>query len=223
MKDNISAFSSSEYDTKIKQTIPFYEVFYEQIIELVKAYYEDNALTWLDVGCGTGKMADMAFTNVELEKFVFCDCSEKMIEIVKERFPFRNAEYIVCDVQELPYSGEFDVITTIQVNHYLQEGQRKYALKKYYEALKKNGLYISFENFAPFTDDGRCVYLKRWKSYQIESGKSMPESEEHIARYGKEYYPVSVTENLKLMRECGFKTVEILWLSNMQIGIWGIK
>ena len=85
------------------------------------------------------------------------------------------------------------------------------------------GLYISFENFAPFTDDGRRVYLKRWKSYQIESGKSMQESEEHIARYGKEYYPVSVTENLKLMRECGFKTVEILWLSNMQIGIWGIK
>ena len=25
---------------------------------------------------------------------------------------------------------------------------------------------------------------------------------------------------MELMRNCGFKAVEILWLSNMQVGIW---
>lgn len=25
------------------------------------------------------------------------------------------------------------------------------------------------------------------------------------------------------MQNCGFKAVEILWLSNMQVGLWGIK
>lgn len=78
MKDNKSAFNSNEYDKKIRQTLPYYNEFYEQIIELVKTF-NYNSIRWLDVGCGTGKMGSIAFENIELEKFVFCDCSEEMI------------------------------------------------------------------------------------------------------------------------------------------------
>ena len=42
----------------------------------------------------------------------------------------------------------------------------------------------------------------------------------HIDRYGKDYFPISLSENMELVRNCGFKAVEILWLSNMQVGIW---
>lgn len=222
MNDNISAFNSTEYDNKIKQTLPYYDDFYKQIIELVKTFY-NGVVYWLDVGCGTGKMGSIAFEKIPLEKFVFCDCSDEMIKIVKERFPFQNAEFSVCDVQELAYKDEFDVITAIQVNHYLKESGRKAAFSKYYDALKKNGLFINFENFAPFSDLGKTVYLEKWKRYQTEQGKSLEESKKHIERYGKEYFPISILENMELMKNCGFRIVEILWLSNMQVGLWGVK
>ena len=222
MNDNISAFNAMEYDNKIKQTLPHYDEFYKQVIELVKTFHI-GAVRWLDVGCGTGKMGSVAFENVALEKFVFSDCSEKMIKIVKERFDFENTEFVVCDAKELDYVNEFDVITAIQVNHYMNETSRKAALMKYYAALKNNGLFISFENFAPFTDLGKSIYLERWKRYQLEQGKSLEECNKHIERYGKEYFPISLSENIELMKNCGFKIVEILWLSNMQVGIWGIK
>lgn len=51
-----------------------------------------------------------------------------MIEIVKERFPYPNTEFILCDLQELSYFNEYDVITAIQVNHYLQREERKKAV-----------------------------------------------------------------------------------------------
>lgn len=222
MSDNKSAFSSSDYDRKIAQTLPYYEQFYEQVIELVKVY-NHNPVRWLDIGCGTGKMGSVAFENVDLEKFVFCDSSEEMIRIAKTRFMCHNAEFSVCDVQKLTYTDEFDIITAIQVNHYLRTDERKIALQKYYAALKDNGLYISFENFAPFTDSGKRIYLKKWKRYQMEQGKSPEECREHINRYGKDYFPITLSENLELMRNSGFKAVEILWLSNMQVGLWGIK
>ena len=222
MNDNISAFNTMEYNTKIKQTLPYYDEFYKQVIELVKTFHS-GAVRWLDVGCGTGKMGSVAFENVALEKFVFSDCSEKMIKIVKERFDFENTEFVVCDAKELDYVNEFDVITAIQVNHYMNETSRKAALMKYYAALKNNGLFISFENFAPFTDLGKSIYLERWKRYQLEQGKSLEECNKHIERYGKEYFPISLSENIELMKNCGFKIVEILWLSNMQVGLWGIK
>lgn len=222
MNDNKSAFDSIEYDSKIKQTLPYYDEFYEQVIELVKIF-NFNTVRWLDIGCGTGKMGQVAFENLELEKFIFCDSSDKMIRIAKERFERHNAEFLVCEIQKLAYADEFNVITAIQVNHYLHINERKRILQKCYEALKNNGLFISFENFAPYTDLGKSVYLEKWKRYQLKQGKSLEECENHVKRYGKDYFPISLSENIELMRNCGFKAVEILWLSNMQVGLWGIK
>lgn len=60
MDHAVPAFSSAEYDRKIKQTLPHYEQFYEEVIELVKVFHPD-AVSWLDIGCGTGKMGSVAF------------------------------------------------------------------------------------------------------------------------------------------------------------------
>lgn len=97
----------------------------------------------------------------------------------------------------------------------LIKNERKTAVQKCYEALKENGLFISFDNLAPFTDMGKRIGLEKWRNYQISQGKSPEESEKHIQRYGKDYFPITLTEHMELMKECGFKAVEILWLSNM--------
>lgn len=217
-----SAFSPNEYDRKIKQTLPYYDAFYEQVIELVRVCH-NRQVSWLDVGCGTGKMGSIVFENVELQKFVFCDCLEEMIQIAKERFCDERARFQICDIQNLSYEEEFDVVTAIQVNHYLHKCERRVAVQNCYKALKEKGLFITFENFAPFTDMGTKISLERWKNYQINQGKSIVESEKHIQRYGKDYFPITIAEHMELLKECGFKVVEILWLSNMQAGIWAMK
>lgn len=222
MKDNISAFNSGRYDKKIKETIPFYDTFYEQIIELVKVYHP-NKLAWLDVGCGTGKMAAAAFKNIKIRRFTFCDCSPDMLKIAQERFTYSNAEFSLCDIRQMNYCNEFDVVTAVQVNHYFQKEERRIALRKCYEALKENGSFITFENFAPFSDLGKEIYLNKWKIYQMKMGKSPKECNQHVERYRKEYFPITLTEHMELMRECGFRAIEILWLSNMQVGLWGVK
>lgn len=222
MSENISAFTSKEYDMKIKQTLPYYDEFYQQIIDLVKSC-NLNALHWLDVGCGTGKMAEIAFKNIEVEKFTFCDCSSEMLEIAKERFPYPNTEFILCDIQKLTNSNEYDVITAIQVNHYLQKEERRKAVQNCYQSLRENGIFISFENFAPFSELGKNIYLGKWKLYQMEQGKTAAESDEHISRYNQNYFPITLTEHLELLRDCKFRVVEILWISYMQVGIWGMK
>lgn len=65
MNDNVSAFNAMEYDDKIKMTIPFYEDFYNQIIDISKMLFK-KPLNWLDVGCGTGKMAELILENTAI-------------------------------------------------------------------------------------------------------------------------------------------------------------
>ena len=72
MVDNTSAFHSSEYDRQIRQTFPYYEDFFAQVVELVRTVHA-GPVSWLDVGCGTGMMGSAAFGKIPLERFVFMD------------------------------------------------------------------------------------------------------------------------------------------------------
>lgn len=222
MEQPVCAFHTTEYDKKIRRTLPYYEEFYQQVIDVVRMHHS-GSVSWLDVGCGTGRMAEVAFGNISIEKFVFCDCSEEMIEEAKKRFTVPNAEFLVMPVQTMEFQDAFDVMTAIQVNHYLQKEERKAAIQNSYRALKKNGIFITFENFAPSSELGEQLYLKRWKDYQLRQGGSREDCEKHIARYKHDYFPISVSEHVKLMEACGFRAVEILWLSYMQVGLLGIK
>ncbi|NDO48478.1 hypothetical protein FMM75_03285 [Lachnospiraceae bacterium MD335] len=75
MKDNCSAFNALEYDAKIKKTLPYYEEFYKQVTDIVKIQF-DKSLTWFDIGCGIGKMAETALKMQKLFGYRICrwDC-----------------------------------------------------------------------------------------------------------------------------------------------------
>lgn len=222
VNNNTSAFNPTEYDDEIKRTLPYYEEFYKQIVDIVNIYNPKN-LTWLDIGCGTGKMADIALKQLDIKKFVCCDCSPNMIEIARKRFNCSNTTFLTSDVREIKFVNEFDIITAIQVNHYLHDKEREKSIKKCYQALRAGGLFITFENYAPFSELGKHLYLKRWKAYQLKQGKSENECENHINRYNTKYFPISLSKHFDLLKSCGFNTIEILWLSYMQVGILGIK
>ncbi|MDE7157729.1 MAG: class I SAM-dependent methyltransferase [Lachnospiraceae bacterium] len=220
--DNCSAFDSAEYDKKIMQTIPYYQDFYREIINLLKVYKTDN-LSWMDVGCGTGKMAEAAFSGFDIKRFAFVDSSPKMIDIVRERFGETKSEFNHCNVLELRYTNEFDVITAVMVNHYLRKEDKILALKKYYASLNENGIYIGFENFLPFSEEGKQLGLEKWKAFQLHRGKTQEECEEHINRFGVSYFPITLSEHLEILKSAGFDAAEVFWVSNLQAGVYGIK
>lgn len=84
-------------------------------------------------------------------------------------------------------------------------------------------MYFCFENFAPFSGIGTELYLERWRLFQLEQGRSSEECESHLSRYGKEYFPVTISAETDILKDCGFRTVEILWVSCMQAGFLAIK
>jgi tRNA (cmo5U34)-methyltransferase len=89
--------------------------------------------------------------------------------------------------------------------------------------LKKNGIYVAFENISPFTEKGTEIGKKYWKDFQISKGKSEEEVESHLNRFNVEYFPINVEEHLSLFRSCRFEVVELFWYSYMQAGFYCIK
>ena len=80
-----------------------------------------------------------------------------------------------------------------------------------------------FENFAISDETTRNIALKRWGEFQLSKGRLQQDVVNHLDRYGKEYFPITVDEHIALLKDCGFNHVQVFWQSYMQVGIYAIK
>jgi tRNA (cmo5U34)-methyltransferase len=226
-KDNATAHKALEYDEQIQKTIPFYPEFHNQTIQLVKACKPSPDL-WLDTGCGTGMLVRKSIDVFCQTKFLLCDPSVAMLQVAKEAlsgYPDRIAFLEPASTQELHFNRGIkpDVITAIQAHHYLSASDREKATTNCFDLLKTDGLYITFENVSPVTNAGIEIGKRNWGNFQLSKGKTEEQVENHLSRFGVDYFPIPVEEHLALYRRCGFKTVEIFWYSYMQAGFFCIK
>lgn len=220
-----SVFEVPAYEKQILQTIPYYQEIQQQIIELVRTKFSNKPVAWLDTGCGTGTLARSALQQVKLSRLALSDPSSFMLEQAKAALA--DAELPVAFVdspsQELFYHEEFQVVTAMLSHHYLDGETRLLATRRCYDALTEGGIFLTVENMAPLTEKGKELNLQRWEQFQRLHGKSPEAAKEHIARYGKNYFPLSLPEHLEVLHQAGFHTAEVFWLSYLQIGLFGIK
>lgn len=227
MTENATPYGASEYDRKVRETIPFYETIHQEVIDLVKSAKPDVAC-WLDTGCGTGYLIELALAAFPQAQFILVDPAEAMLEQAKERLAKTGgprlrflapvgSEGLTCK------DADPQVVTAVQCHHYLRPAERRKAVQACYDVLENHGLFVTVENVTPRTEEGTRIGLERWKRYQMHMGRPEAVVDDHLTRFGTKYFPIAVDEHIRLMTEVGFQVVELFWLSQMQAGFYGIK
>ena len=222
MKDNKSAYNSSVYDENIVSTLPYYREYHNQIIDLVKAAGMQN-IDWLDTGCGTGTLASRVFDCRDDVRFTLCDPSEQMLDIAKNKLQGRDIRVFNIASQNMTFDSEFDVVTAVQSHHYLKPDARKTAVDNCFRALKSTGVFVTYENIRMTTEASDKIALKRWENFLSDHLKYPEVVKMHIDRRGVEVFPITIEEHIELLREAGFKSVDVLWTSYLQAGFWAMK
>jgi tRNA (cmo5U34)-methyltransferase len=221
--DNTTPHKSSNYDRNVRQTIPFYETMHWQVIDLVKSARPDVAC-WLDTGCGTGYLAEIALPVFPRTCFILADPSEAMLQQARKRLQSARLKFLQpVGSQDLDVDAAVQVVTAIQCHHYLRAPERQRAVQSCYRVLEPGGLFITSENVAPYTDQGIAIGLERWKHFQIEQGRAPSTVENHLKRFNTAYFPITVSEHLTLLKTTGFQAVELFWLSHVQAGFYAVK
>jgi tRNA (cmo5U34)-methyltransferase len=225
-KDNATPHLAAEYDNQISRTVPYYDRFHEEAINIVKVVMKDPAL-WLDTGCGTGTLAGKCLTAFSDTTFFLADPSGEMLIQAKQKLYANVARVKFLEpaaTERLKLKPEyFDVVTAIQSHHYMPAEERAAATRVCYDALKKGGIFITFENVRPFTATGIEIGKCNWGNYQLTAGKDQSQVAEHLARFDKEYFSITIEKHLELYRNSGFTVVEMLWFSYMQAGFYCVK
>jgi tRNA (cmo5U34)-methyltransferase len=228
MKDNRIPNLPEDYDKKISTVLPYYSSFHQETINFVSSISK-NPDIWLDTGCGTGSLVSKAIEQFPDTKFLMLDPSEGMLEQAREKLSSYDSDRIeflrASTTQEFSSKLErkIDVITAIQCHHYLDPENREKAVKVCHELLKEGGIFVTFENIRPLTKRGVDIGKQYWAKFQLNHERSEEEIETHLARFDVEYFPLTIEQQLEMLRNTGFKTVEIFWYSYMQAGFYCIK
>ncbi len=227
--DNTTPHKAAEYDKSIRQTIPFYETIQSETVNLVRII-KSEVNCWLDTGCGTGYLVEIALPHFPQTIFILTDPSAPMLQQARSRLkglPEKRVKYLSPTPSESLniYKGEIhpQVITAILCHHYLKKPQRYQATQICYQLLDQGGVFITVENITPGTQHGISLGLDRWKRFQVEQGRAKSVVEEHARRFNSEYFPITIGEHFQLLRETGFKIAELFWMSHMQAGFYAIK
>ena len=111
-------------------------------IWIISNYEIKKGMKVLEVGCGTGSIwlkQDEILSK--LDKLVLTDLSEGMIKTAKENLGERvNIEYIVADIQELPFdANSFDVVIANSMLYHVPNLNK--GIREVRRVLKENGIF----------------------------------------------------------------------------------
>jgi len=226
--DNTTSHQVKDYDSDISSTIPYYQSFHQETINIVKAIVNEPGI-WLDTGCGTGSLIKIALKNFPKTRFILGDPSPDMLVKAQEKRStysprrIKILEPLTTQQLSLETFPPVDVITAIQSHHYLSNKDREKAINACYDILNKGGVFINFENIRPASDEGIRIGKDNWKKFQLSCGRSENTVNGHLKRFDKEYFPITLEEHLSILKKTGFEVVELFWFSYMQAGFYAIK
>ena len=225
--DNTTPHRASKYNTSVRQTIPHYEAIHREILEWA-AVLRPDVTCWLDTGCGTGYLVEQALPGFPQTRFILTDPSEAML--AKARMQFAGETRVqflppVMSAELRRYTGEIQpqIITAVLCHHYVRPEERRASVAACYELLAPGGVLMVVENSAPRSEAGVAAALECWGRFQMRQGRSPEVVADHLKRYDRAYFPITVDAHLALLHATGFQTVELFWYTCIQAGFYAIK
>jgi len=218
---NTTAHAASDYEVEVERTIPFHAEILRTAIDVVLTVNE-SPRTWLDTGCGPGKLVETARALAPNTTFWMADPSDAMLAIARARHPTIPPERILTkSSEELPdrahFGGALDAITAVQCHHYGDARARERSVARCRTLLDDGGVLVVFENVRAETDEGHALQRKRWAAWQRRMGRDEVEVAKHLDREGKAFFPIRVSEHLALFARLGFRA-ELVWRAYGQAG-----
>ncbi|WP_205503207.1 class I SAM-dependent methyltransferase [Rufibacter psychrotolerans] len=185
----------------------------ELITEAARAA-SPQASRLLDVGCGAGNFSLKMLSKLPDLACTLLDLSRPMLERAQERVRAETTgtvELLQGDIRQIEFpQNHFDIILAGAVLHHLrEEAEWRLVFEKLYRSLRPGGsLWIS-DLVAHDAPQINQLFWQRYADYLTQVGGE--DYKDHVLAYiEKEDSPRSVTFQLDLLRQVGFRQVELL-------------
>ncbi|MCB2360829.1 class I SAM-dependent methyltransferase [Clostridium estertheticum] len=174
-------------------------------IETAKLIPKINGLKVLDLGCGTGLELDEIFKKNPTVMVTGVDLAKDMMEKIKLKHSDKlNQLNLIVDSYFSYDMGEsvFDVALSVETLHHFNHEEKTKLYTKIFKSLKQNGFYVETDYTAP-NQDYEDFHFNENKRVRSELGIT-----DGFYHYDT---PCTVENQIQMLNNVGFKSVEKMW------------
>lgn len=198
----------ASYDDHIRKLIPGYELVHQQIEAILSTELPETAHI-LVVGCGTGYELSYLLQQHPNWTFTAIDPSAAMLGQARKHLASigveQRVQFIQCTIQELDQQNTYDAALAILVAHFIPEPQKSDFFQAIYHNLKAGGIVLTYDLMQPEGENE----LKVMQKMAQQTGLSVQQSENMMARLQQDFFLISVENLNELLTKVGFKQHKI--------------
>lgn len=200
---------AGDYETLINRLVPYYQKQNSLLMDLIPIERK-TAFSVLDVGSGPGILSRLlldTFPNATVTAF---DISQAMLDTAKKKlwaYPNR-ARFIRGDFTTDDFGKGYDVILAGLVLQHANDDARRAFFRKAIQRLNPNGILLSRDIVRGATPWLSQEHEKLWRLYMRAQGE---DGTVWYAKFQAKDLPASVEDQLRWLRDAGFRDVDCHW------------
>lgn len=210
----------NEFDTHVRQSVPLYNTFHEMVKNISRYAIQSDSKV-VDVGCSTGHLLkDLQETNNKSNvEFIGLDTSTQMIEFCNRN---SKARFINTNAIDFDFTNS-SFVTSVLCLQFCTKEHRKLIVESIYKGLKEDGMFIIVEKIKSQIVDIHDMYNDLYYDFKRQQGLTDKEIIDKNVSLRGIMKPMTMEENLTLLKEVGFKKTDIFFKYNNFVGIMAIK
>jgi tRNA (cmo5U34)-methyltransferase len=206
---------ASVFDDMLARSIPFYAEQQAMVRSLARASWQPGAAVY-DLGCSRGTaLIELAQALPGCERLVGYDSSEPMLALARETVAARGLERRVevrfadlsLDARTLPLDGA-GIVTACWTLQFVPPRLRPALVSHIREALAPGGALILCEKVAAADRQQERLFTELYFDFKRSQGYSEAEIRHKEAALEGVLVPLTLDDNVELLRKAGFRSVE---------------
>jgi tRNA (cmo5U34)-methyltransferase len=198
------------FDRFFFKVMPRYQELTQALVDSLP-FRKTEKLKFLDLGCGTGNLAQKIISGYPRAQITCLDMAENMLKMARVKLGRNpNVSFWQGDIRDFDYSGKYDAIVSSMALHHIEGREKTAFYRRLRKALKNGGVFITVDIFLSSNGHLQKFYMDKWKAYMRSNGLPDKRINDMIARHRREDRPVIFIDELAMLERAGFKDVDVI-------------
>lgn len=165
----------------------------------------------IDLGCGTGTVAQ-AVKNKYPDATTTCvDLSNNMLKLANQKLGGHGI-CIESDFETLDFIESYDVVISSLALHHLENLKtRGKFYPKLYQAINQDGVFINIDIFLASNPILQKTYIEKWVDFMKKQISLEEINDRWLVNHYEEDRPVPLMDDLNLLTEIGFIGIDVVY------------
>lgn len=203
---------ASVFDDMLERSVPYYKENLALISNFCQYNITKNELVY-DLGSSTGNLLLTLYHSLPIKSHLIgIDNSLAMVEkaSLKAKTYGADIEFICADILQYDFLPAKAIIASY-VLQFIRPIQREKLIKRIYESLHKNGIFILSEKMISHNRILDKQMIERYLQYKASQGYTQGEISKKREALENVLIPFSLEENIEMLKNAGFSGIEVLF------------